>query len=413
MIFTRLSPDLSAARLREYADRIETDLLTNVLPFWLRHAPAAVDPAFVGSVSNDLVPDTSAERGMLLTARILWTFASAYRRYAKPEYRTMADRAYRDLQNNFRDPVHGGYWWALQADGTISRDRKQVYGQAFVLYALAEYYSATGQTEILEEAVTIFELLETRAREPLHRGYTEAFNRAWHPITDMRLSEVDLNAPKSQNTHLHLLEAYTALGQIWPDMRVWRALRELVELMLTRIAHPATGNLRLFFSNDWTALSDAVSYGHDIEASWLLTLAAETLSGVVWLPRIRPWVEKIADTTLIHGVDYDGGVFNQGAEGSATDMRKEWWPQAEALVGFINAGEITGDTRYWNAALRSWDFIEQHLIDRRHGEWFRGVTRERVVLGDEAKLSFWKCPYHNGRAALEAITRLRAKAATL
>lgn len=384
-----------------------------MLPFWLRYAPAVNEPAFVGEVSDDLVPNPTAERGMLLTARILWTFAAAYRRYARPEYLAMAARAYRDLQVNFRDAAEGGYWWVLRADGTVSQDHKQVYGQAFALYALTEYYAATRRPEILREAVAVFELLETRARDPLHGGYFEAFDRTWRPVADMRLSAVDLNAPKSQNTHLHLLEAYTALLHLWPDGRLRRALRELTGLMLAKIIDPATGHLRLFFSSDWTPASDTISYGHDIEASWLLTAAGAVLADAPLLVRIRPWVKKIAAATLAQGVDADGGLFNQGGPGGVTDPHKEWWPQAEALVGFINAAGLTGEARYWSAALRTWNFIELRLIDRRHGEWFRGVTREGVVLPEKPKLSFWKCPYHNGRAALEATRRLRAHAAIL
>jgi mannobiose 2-epimerase len=412
MISTPLKPDLSAAGLRQCAERIETDLLANVLPFWLRHAPAPEDPAFLGEVSNDLVPNPQAERGLLLTTRILWTFSAAHRRYADPGFLALANRAYRDLQTCFRDTVHGGYWWALRPDGTISQDRKQVYGQAFALYALAEYHAATGRPEILEEAVAVFELLETRARDPLHGGYIEAFDRAWRPVADMRLSAVDLNAPKSQNTHLHVLEAYTGLLHIWPELRLQRALRVLCEVMLDRIADPLTGHLRLFFSRDWAPHGDTISYGHDIEATWLLAAAADALADLGLAARVRPWVERIAAATLARGTDADGGVFNAGGPAGVTDARKEWWPQAEALVGFLHAAELTGDPRYWQAALRSWGFIEQHLIDRRQGEWFRGIGPDGTLLR-EAKLSFWKCPYHNGRAALEAVRRLRAKALTL
>jgi mannobiose 2-epimerase len=413
MISTPSKPDRLATSLRHYADRIETDLLANVLPFWLKHAPAADYPAFIGELSNDLVPNPFAQRGMLLTARLLWTFSAAHRRHERPEHLAMADRAYRDLQANFRDNAHGGYWWALRADGRIAQDHKQVYGQAFALYALAEYHLATGRREILDEAVALFELLQTRAHDHRHGGYIEAFDRTWRPIADMRLSDADLNAPKSQNTHLHLLEAYTALFRLWPDVRLGRALRDLVLVMSGRITDPASGHLRLFFSREWTPIGEAISPGHDIEASWLLTDAAGALSDATLFAQVRTWVVRIADATLAEGGDSDGGLFNQTGPAGVTDPRKEWWPQAEAVVGFINAAELSGEARHWEAAMRSWDFIEQRLIDRRHGEWFRGVTRDGAVLREHPKISFWKCPYHNGRAALEATRRLRAKAAAL
>ena len=388
-------------------DRIETDLRHNILPFWIERVVDRAGAGFFGSVTNDLVLDRSAERGALLTARILWTYSAAYSRYRDAAYLAMADHAYADLMAHFHDREHGGFWWASAADGRVVRDRKQVYGQAFALYALAEYHAATGRREPLDEAIAVFRLLEAHAREPRHGGYLEAFDRAWAPVADRRLSTADQNEPKSQNTHLHVMEAYTNLLRVWPDAALRRAQTELVEVMLTRIVSPATGHLGLFFAEDWTLRSDKISYGHDIEAAWLLTQAAEVLRDPALTARIHPLAVKIAEVTLAEGVDADGGVFNQGGSGGLSDTNKEWWPQAEAVVGFLNAYELSGRERFLSAALHTWDFIEQRLIDRRHGEWFRGVTRDGRVLADELKVGFWKCPYHNGRMGLEAVARLR------
>jgi mannobiose 2-epimerase len=222
----------------------------------------------------------------------------------------------------------------------------------------------------------------------------------------MRLSAVDLNEPKSQNTHLHIMEAYTRLLQVWPDPGLRRVLTELVEVMLDRIVDPKTGHLGLFFAEDWALRYDRISYGHDIEAAWLLTWSADTLQDPDLIARIRPLAVKIADVTLAEGVDTDGGVYNQGDPGGLTDTNKEWWPQAEAVVGFLNAFRLSGQERFLAAAFRTWDFIELRLIDRRNGEWFRGVTRDGRMLDNELKVSFWKCPYHNGRTGLEAVRRL-------
>jgi mannobiose 2-epimerase len=222
----------------------------------------------------------------------------------------------------------------------------------------------------------------------------------------MRLSAVDLNEPKSQNTHLHVMEAYTRLLALWPDPGLKAALLEIVDTMLLRIVDPATGHLGLFFAEDWAPRSDRVSYGHDIEAAWLLVRAAEALGDPGLLSRIKALALKIADVTLREGVDSDGGVYNQGGPKGLTDTNKEWWPQAEAVVGFMDAFRLSGNDRYLDAAFRTWDFIELRLIDRLRGEWFRGVTRDGRVLDNELKVSFWKCPYHNGRAGLEAVRRL-------
>jgi mannobiose 2-epimerase len=392
----------------DYLGRIETDLRRNILPFWIEHAVNRADGTFLGSLSNDLVPDLTAERGALLTTRILWTYSAAYRQYRDPAHLAMADRAYRDLIENFHDREHGGFWWSITADGTVLRDRKQIYGQAFAIYALSEYHAANGRREPLDQAIAVFHLIEKHGRELRHGGYLEAFGRDWSTIEDMRLSAVDQNEPKSQNTHLHVLEAYTNLLRVWPDPGLERALTELLEIMLTRIVDSRSGHLGLFFAEDWTVRSEKISYGHDIEAAWLFTEAADVLRNPALKDRTHALAVKIAAVTLAEGVDTDGGVYNEGGPDGLTNTNKEWWPQAEAVVGFLNAYQISGEERFLRAALHTWDFIEQRLIDRQHGEWLRGVTRDGQVLANELKIGFWKCPYHNGRTGLESVRRLRA-----
>jgi mannobiose 2-epimerase len=397
-----MSPNISAG----YLSRIEGDLRGGILPFWIENVVNAESRGFFGAVANNLSVDRKAERGSLLTSRILWTFSATYAQYRDPSYLAMADHAYNDLILHFHDGKHGGFWWSISAEGKVLRDRKQVYGQAFALYALAEYHAATGKREPLDQAITLYRLIEEHSKSALG-GYLEAFGTDWEPIADMRLSEVDLNEPKSQNTHLHVMEAYTRLLLLWPDPGLRAALAGLVDIMLSRIVNPVTGHLGLFFAEDWTLRSDRISYGHDIEAAWLLTWAADVLDDPELASRIRPLAVKIAEVTLAEGVDGDGGVYNQGGPEGLTDTNKEWWPQAEAIVGFLNAYQISGQERFLTAAFRTWDFIELRLIDRAAGEWFRGVTRGGIVLDNELKVSFWKCPYHNGRTALEASRRLR------
>ncbi len=401
---------MSAPDPSTYLARIEGDLLGNILPFWMKRV-VRPEGGFVGSLTNDLRADGSAERGALLTSRILWTFSAAYARYRDPAYLATADHAYADLLGSFHDAEHGGFWWSVAADGRVARDRKQVYGQAFAVYALSEYHFATGRREPLDEAIAAYRLIEAHARDARHGGYLEAFGRDWRPIADMRLSAVDMNEPKSQNTHLHVMEAYTRLLAVWPDAGLRRALSGLLETMLGRIVNPATRHLGLFFSEDWAPRSDRVSYGHDIEAAWLFCRAAEVLRDPAFTAMILPLSVSIAETTLSEGIDSDGGVYNEGGPGGLTNTNKEWWPQAEAVVGFINAFQVSGQERFLRAAFHTWDFIERRLIDSRGGEWFRGVTREGRVLDNELKVSFWKCPYHNGRTGLEAAQRLRAIAA--
>ncbi len=398
---------MSPTELSAYRSRIEDDLRKNILPFWMNHVPNREGGGFIGSLTNDLLPDPGAERGALLTSRILWTFSAAFSQYQDPAYLGMAERAYADLNLRFRDPRNGGYWWSVAADGTVLRDRKQVYGQAFAIYSLCEFHAATRRPEPLEEAIATYRLIEKHAKDRPRGGYLEAFGASWEPIADMRLSAIDPNEPKSQNTHLHVMEAYTNLLRVWPDPGLRAMLADLVDLMLVKIVNATRAHLGLFFSRDWALRSDRISYGHDIEAAWLFTRAAEILGDRHLADRVRPLAVRIAEVTLDEGVDADGGLFNEGGPDGLTNTHKEWWPQAEAVVGFLNAYQISGNEALLAAALRTWDFIERRLVDPRNGEWFRGVTREGRVLGTELKVSFWKCPYHNGRAGLEAIRRLR------
>jgi mannobiose 2-epimerase len=401
---------MSAQSTSDMLAGIEGDLLGNILPFWMKRVRLA-SGGFVGAMTNDLEVDASAERGALLTSRILWTYSAAYARYREPAFLEMADHAYADLVSVFHDGARGGFYWSVGPDGSVLRDRKQVYGQAFAIYALAEYHAATGRREPLDLAVATQGLVEAHARDQRHGGYLEAFGRGWEPIADMRLSAVDLNEPKSQNTHLHVMEAYTRLLGVWPDPALRGQLAEILGLMLGRIVNPRTCHLGLFFAGDWALRSDRISYGHDIEAAWLLCQAADALGDPVLQERIRPLAARIAEVTLAEGVDADGGVYNEGAPSGLTNTNKEWWPQAEAVVGFLNAFQVSGEERFLVAAQRTWDFIEKRIIDRSRGEWLRGVTRDGRVLDGELKVGFWKCPYHNGRTGLEATRRLREIAA--
>ena len=390
----------------QFLTRIEADLRGNILPFWIRQVVNHPGRTFHGALTNELVVEPKAERGAILTTRILWTYAAALGRYGDAAFREMADFAHEDLMTLYFDARHGGFFWSINADGTVRRDRKQIYGQAFAIYALSEYHAVTGRREPLDQAVAVFRLIEQHARDRAQGGYLEAFARDWSSIEDMRLSPVDQNDPKSQNTMLHVMEAYTRLLAVWPDAGLRQALRDLVEVMLAHILDARTFHLGLFFARDWRAASRNISYGHDIEAAWLLSRAAEALGDPVLTARITAAALRITDVTLAEGTDADGGVFNLGDPTGIIDDTKEWWPAAEAVVGFLNAWQLSGQAHYLVAAARTWTFIETRLIDRANGEWFRGVTRDGRVIATFEKVSFWKCPYHNGRMGLEAVARL-------
>jgi cellobiose epimerase len=296
----------------------------------------------------------------------------------------------------------------VDADGRPIDDRKHVYAQAFAIYALAEHYRATGDEHSLRAAIAIFRLVEAHAFDEANVGYEECFARDWRLLDDVRLSEVDLDERRSMNTHLHLLEAYTTLHAAWPDAGLAERLRTLIELFLERIIVPDGSHVVGFFDERWRPRSSKISYGHDIETSWLLLAGAAALGDRALEERAQRAAMRLARAVLEDGVDAEhGGVFYE-RDGDRLDTDKEWWPQTEAIVGFLAAHQATGDERFLEAAQATWGFVARHLVDRLHGEWYRRVTStgDRSLGGE--KVGPWKCPYHNGRACLEVMARVGA-----
>jgi cellobiose epimerase len=399
------SPD--PAQLAACRQRIETELRGDILPYWRQHAPDPATGGFVGLVDNDGTVHPGAARGALLSARILWTFSAAFERYRDPADLAMARRAAADLIDHFRDPQDGALFWTITADGKPLNTGKILYVQSFGIYGFSEFFRATGDRSALDQAIALYRLVEAHCRDHVHGGYYEEFTRDWTLQTDMHRSVMGSEALKSQNTHLHLLEAYTNLYRVWPDPGLRRDLHDLVEVMLTHIINPATHHLWLFLDADWKPRSDVWSFGHDIEASRLLPEAAEALGDPALLTQTRAEALQMARVTLAEGVDTDGGLLSEAGPHGLVNTNKEWWQQAEALTGFLHAYQLSGDPRFLQASLHGWDFIAAHFIDTRHGGWYRLLKRDDTVISQD-KISLWKCPYHNGRACMEMIDRLGA-----
>ena len=390
-----------------YISKIETELRENILPFWIKHTVDKTRGGFYGEISNTLDVDKDAPRGALLSARILWTYAAAYKRYHAPEYLEMARWAYDDLLTRFWDDTYGGLYWVVPVDGQPIKPRKQIYGQAFGVYAFSEYYSATGDASALDKAIALFHTMEEHSHDPEYGGYFEAYTREWHLADDMRLSDIDMNEMKSMNTHLHVMEAYTNLLRVWDNEELRRRQTENVDIMMHHIISPTTFHTLLFFDQTWNSRTDHISYGHDIETNWLLVESAEVLGDEALIEEAKAIAVKMAQAIYDEGLDAEGGLVNDGDPSGVTDADFEWWPQAEAAVGFLNAYQLSGQSHFLEAALRSWDFIERYFVDRQYGGWFRHVTKDHVIDPDAAKVSFWKCPYHNSRACMELMDRLK------
>lgn len=393
----------SHQRLRQ---GVERELLANILPFWLNHTIDDECGGFRGQIANDLTIDLQAPKGLILNARILWTFSRAFRVLHDRIYLETAQRAYDYLIRCFLDPVHGGVYWMLDHQGHPLDTKKRIYGQAFAVYALAEYASASGDSEPVEHALGIVQLIESAGHDPLQGGYFETCERDWTLAFDQRLSDVDMDEKRSMNTHLHLLEAYAALLQVHEDATVHLRLRELLEIFLDRILDPATRHFILFFDEDWQPRSQKISFGHDIEGSWLLVEAAEILGDYALLIRTRLAAIQMAQAVCDEGLDADGGLMYEANPTGILDTDKHWWPQAEAVVGFLNAWQLSGQQHFFEAAERSWAFIENRIIDHQNGEWFWLVSREGAPDLRQDKVGPWKCPYHNSRTCFEVMERL-------
>lgn len=351
---------------------------------------------------NRLHPQS--DKGVILNTRLLWSFSMMTRVYGRSSYSALAHRAYDYLLKYFRDKDYGGLFWLLEARGRVVADKKQVYAQAFGIYSLTEYYRVTFDRKVLNWAIEIFELLDHHSRDPINGGYLEAFSRDWNLLSDLRLSNKDRNEAKTMNTHLHILEAYTNLYRVAPSELLRSRIQELIELFLTRFITPETHHLTLFFTETWERRSEEVSYGHDIEASWLMCEAAEVLGDKALFDRCSKVAIKMVEAAL-EGQDEDGGIFNEGSPIGFTNTDKDWWPQLEGMVGWINGWQLSQNPVFHQAALKVWEFALKHHRDRQHGEWHWCLDKEGNPNYKEDKAGPWKSPYHVVRALDEALRR--------
>ncbi len=383
---------------------VQAELEANILPFWAKRV--CLHDGFIGRISGTGVPDPEAVLGAVMVARLLWTFSAAHRIFGKAECLDVATRAKREIIDRFYDHEYGGVYWALTHDGFgVADGKKQIYALGFAIYGLAEYARATGDEEAMEYAVRLFEDIETYSFDPERNGYFEAFARDWKPLQDMRLSEKDRNDCKTMNTHLHIIEPYTALFRVWKDPRLEKRLRNLLGLFADKILDARTGHLKLFFNENWESTSDMVSFGHDIEASWLLWETAEVLGDKTVAEKTRPLAVRLAEAAAEGYAKGRGMAYERSGFGEV-DADRHWWVQAETIVGYFNLWQMTGDAGALERVLDCWDFVRKHIIDREGGEWYWSMKADGTPNTIDDKAGFWKCPYHNGRMCMELIERI-------
>ncbi|MDB5149145.1 MAG: N-acyl-D-glucosamine 2-epimerase [Mucilaginibacter sp.] len=384
-----------------------TEELKNILNYWLNHTVDEANGGFWGKIDNDNQVTAGAAKGSVLNARILWSFSAAYNQNHDEAYLQAAKRAYDYIKVCFVDDEFGGVYWSVNYKGDKLDTKKQVYANAFVIYALSEYYLASKLETVKEEAISLYHLLVDKSYDQDKTGYLEAFTREWQPLGDLRLSAKDANEKKTMNTHLHVLEAYTNLYRIWPDDELKQQIETLVNNFFDHFIDAEAGHLVLFFDEDWNRRSHTVSYGHDIEATWLLLEAAGTIGNHEMITRIRGICIAIAEAT-IQGLDADGGLWYEYEPANDHLIKeKHWWVQAEAMVGFYNTWQVSANDKYLQLALNNWAFVKDKILDKQNGEWFWGIKADGSIMPGEDKAGLWKCPYHNSRACIEIIKRIK------
>jgi mannobiose 2-epimerase len=384
-----------------------TGELARILDYWIKQTPDTENGGFAGRIDGRNKVIAKAPKGSVLNARILWSFSAAYRLNKNNNYLKYAGRAYQYIIDHFIDKEYGGVFWTVDYKGKPLDTKKQVYAIAFTIYALSEYYMASGREDAKIMAVNLYQLLIKHSYDPVKTGYFEAFTRDWQFINDLRLSAKDANEKKTMNTHLHVLEAYTNFYRIWPNPALKQQITGLLNNFTDHFINTKTNHLLLFFDEDWNSRSGLVSYGHDIEATWLLQEAAEVIEDNLLMEKLTKINVAIAGAA-IEGIDKDGGLwYEYEPDNNSLIKEKHWWVQAEAMVGFYNTWQITGNYGYLALSKQSWNFVKSKILDIQNGEWFWGVDENGEVMMSEDKVGIWKCPYHNSRACIEIIRRIK------
>jgi len=390
--------------LAQLRGMMRSELVEEILPYWSEQAKDSQNGGFIGQVTGRQERIGDADKSVVLNARLLWTYSAAFRVLQDPVYAKCADRAYDYMEQKFYDHSFGGFYWSVDHEGREADSKKHAYAQSFAIYAYSEYARATGSEKALIRALETVRLLEKYGFNSQHGGYTEAFQRDWSPMDDMRLSDTDQQAARSMNTHLHILEAYTNVLRVRDDAEIRKYLRDITRVLSEQIYNSETGHFDTFFDEAWNRQSVFYSYGHDIEAAWLILDAAHVLMDDELIGRSNQMLLDVADRTLREGVSVKtGGVFNTGRNGTPLDTDFHWWVQAEAIVGFLYAYNISGKPDYLRASKGIWDFIQKYIVDSENGEWFFRVNEAGEPYMDEDKIGPWKCPYHNSRACMVLI----------
>lgn len=372
--------------------KIENEIANKHLPFWmgLRDEKYGGCYGYMDCYGN---VDKEADKAVLLVSRNLCFFSEVYTIYPDPQVKDTADSYYDYINAHFFD-ADGGVVYSVSYDGKVKDDTKNVYFHAFVIYAFMKYYQAFGQGGALKKALKLFYYIEDKFRAKI------AYNEQLYSTkrSENMIADKGVKCYKTMNSLLHLLESYTLLYKFSKSPAVRAALKNLLVLFNDKIYSPQKGRLEVFFDDDLNSISDYHSYGHDIEASWLLDYAAEILADGNLTEKTHRMTDHLCSTVYKEGFDGEA-ILNEKVNG-AVDSDRIWWVQAEAVLGFQKNYERTGELRYRAVAEKLFDYISRYIISD-DLDWYWKVGADNRPDFSMPMVSAWKCPYHSGRMLVE------------
>lgn len=383
-------------------EEIRNHLTDGIIPFWKKLRDDE-NGGYYGYMDHNLKVDKKAVKGCILNSRITWFFANAYMTLKDESLLEEAKHGYEFMQKYCVDKEKGGVYWSVAYDGTPEDTTKHTYNQAFSIYALSSYYDASGDEEALKTAMDLFHIIEGRCMDEI--GYKEAFDREFKEIENDKLSENGVIAEKTMNTLLHVFEAYTELYRVSKDADVKKRLEWILDTIADKIYNPELHRQEVFFDREMNSILDLHSYGHDIETAWLIRRGTDILGEKSYEDKMLPIILDL--TSQVYKVAFDGSSLANECEKGVVDQNRIWWVQAETVIGFLNGYALAPEhTEYLEAAKAEWNFIKEHVVDKRPGsEWFWDVNRKGESVDDKPIVEPWKCPYHNGRMCMEVIRR--------
>lgn len=385
-----------------FVERIEDNLKQCIIPFW-KSMKDEEQGGYYGFMDWEHRIDKSYWKGCILNSRILWFFANASQALGDDTLLPYAEHAFRFLKEHCVDRENGGVYWSVQHDGGVCDGTKHTYNQAFAVYALSSYYDASKDEEALSLAFELYHVIEEKMRD--EGGYGEAFTVDFKPEENDKLSENNVIADRTMNTLLHICEAYTELYRVSHDGEVKERLGWVLNEFVDKVYNPRLHRLEVFFDRDMNSILDLHSYGHDIEATWLLDRGLTVLGDEALSNKLAPMIMDL--TCQIYSYAYRNHSVMAECEKGVVDTKRIWWVQCESIIGFYNAYQKSGNENFKDAAEDIWNYVEEHMLDSHQGsEWFAEVDEQGEVIPHPI-VEPWKCPYHNGRMCFEMMRRGR------